>query len=68
MDYQIETCFKEYCKVSDTCTDWLIKSWCLEDEDKVIALAFYRKADKIRNGLAKRLSEIVDNKYGRNNT
>lgn len=68
MGLEIETCLKEYGKVSDICTDWLIKSWSLEDEDKIIALAFYRKADKARKKLAIRLVELVDKKYGRNNT
>jgi len=54
----IKECLKEFCYVHDLSLDWLIKSWSLEDEDKEIAEAFYRKIRKERARLAQRLNEI----------
>lgn len=52
-----------YNEADDLAKDWLIQSWSLKEEDKTIALAYYRKAYKKRAELAKRLNELcqIDN-------
>lgn len=66
MDYEIDVCLKEFGRISDLCADWLIKSWGLKDEDKIIAMAYYKKADKERAILARRLAGLTKMKYGKN--
>jgi hypothetical protein len=56
--YVLETALNLYSDADDLAKDWLIKSWSLKDEDKIIALAYYQKACKRRKLLAKRLCEL----------
>lgn len=66
MDHGTAVCFKKFNDISDLCTDWLIKSWSLKDEDKIIAVAYYKKANKQRVVLANRLADLTKDKYGKN--
>lgn len=56
--YVLETALNLYDDSDNLAKDWLIKSWSLKDEDKEIALAYYRKACKKRKILAERLCEL----------
>ena len=66
MDYEIEVCLNELNKASDLFADWLIKSFSLKGDDKIIALAYYRKAEKEEVELSRRLDELTEKKYGKN--
>lgn len=55
----IETWLREFDKADDLAKDWLIKSWSLKNEDKEIALQYYKKADKQRAKLINRLEFIL---------
>lgn len=48
-----------YDEASNLAIDWLIKSWSLKEEDKTIALAYYRKACKERKILADKLYQLT---------
>ena len=48
-----------YDEADNLAKDWLIKSWSLKEEDKTIALAYYRKACKERKILAERLYQLT---------
>lgn len=49
---------KKFDKADGMAKDWLIKSWDLRDDDKQIALLYYRKACKERRGLTRRLNKL----------
>ncbi len=53
---------KIYEEADDLAKDWLIKSWKLKDEDKIIAMAYYKKACKKRLEIARQLNNLIERK------